>query len=67
LDKHQQGSSKVGWDGRCNCDTDENKGLCATYGIQGFPTIKVFSAGVKGIIPLAGMEKPRVGPLGFLG
>lgn len=35
--------------GAVDCDADENKGLCATYGIQGFPTIKVFSAGVKGM------------------
>lgn len=35
--------------GAVDCDVDENKGLCSTYGIQGFPTIKVFSAGVKGM------------------
>jgi protein disulfide-isomerase A6 len=35
--------------GAVDCDADQNKGLCATYGIQGFPTIKVFSAGVKGM------------------
>jgi protein disulfide-isomerase A6 len=35
--------------GAVDCDAEENKGLCATYGIQGFPTIKVFSAGKKGM------------------
>jgi protein disulfide-isomerase A6 len=27
-----------------DCDQDSNKGTCATYGIQGFPTIKLFPA-----------------------
>ena len=35
--------------GAVDCDADENKSLCATYGIQGFPTIKTFSAGIKGM------------------
>jgi protein disulfide-isomerase A6 len=26
-----------------DCDVEQNKGLCAMYEIQGFPTIKVFS------------------------
>ncbi|KAI8977179.1 hypothetical protein BDF20DRAFT_873406 [Mycotypha africana] len=30
-----------------NCDEDANKGLCSQYGIQGFPTIKVFSPELK--------------------
>jgi len=28
--------------GAVDCDNDKNKGLCSQYGIQGFPTIKVF-------------------------
>lgn len=28
--------------GAVNCDDDANKPLCGQYGIQGFPTIKVF-------------------------
>lgn len=35
--------------GAVDCDVEENKGLCGSFGIQGFPTIKVFSAGVKGM------------------
>ena len=32
-----------------DCDVDSNKALCASFSIQGFPTIKVFGAGVKGM------------------
>jgi protein disulfide-isomerase A6 len=28
--------------GAIDCDVEENKGICAMYQIQGFPTIKVF-------------------------
>ncbi|KAH6568184.1 hypothetical protein BASA61_001158 [Batrachochytrium salamandrivorans] len=31
-----------------DCDDDRNKQLCAKFDIKGFPTIKVFSGGVKG-------------------
>ncbi|KAJ1725887.1 hypothetical protein LPJ61_005580, partial [Coemansia biformis] len=27
-----------------NCDDEENRGLCARYNIEGFPTLKVFTA-----------------------
>lgn len=30
--------------GNVDCDADSNKGLCAQYGIQGFPTLKLFPA-----------------------
>ncbi|UZJ55833.1 hypothetical protein CBS101457_005153 [Exobasidium rhododendri] len=30
--------------GNIDCDQDSNKGLCAEYGIKGFPTIKLFPA-----------------------
>ncbi|KAI7906435.1 uncharacterized protein BX663DRAFT_427969 [Cokeromyces recurvatus] len=33
--------------GAVNCDVETNKGLCATYEIKGFPTIKVFSPELK--------------------
>ncbi len=32
-----------------DCDNSSNKNLCAQYGIQGFPTLKIFSAGSKGM------------------
>ena len=28
-----------------DCDADANKGTCGQYGIQGFPTLKVFPPG----------------------
>ncbi|KAF9542302.1 protein disulfide isomerase (PDI) protein [Mortierella hygrophila] len=31
-----------------DCDDDKNKPLCSQYGIQGFPTIKIFPANRKG-------------------
>jgi len=30
--------------GAVDCDVDSNKGLCGQYGIQGFPTLKLFPA-----------------------
>lgn len=30
-----------------DCDVEQNKGLCAMYEIQGFPTIKVFGPELK--------------------
>ncbi|WWC87965.1 protein disulfide-isomerase domain [Kwoniella dendrophila CBS 6074] len=33
-----------------DCDDSKNKGLCGEYQIQGFPTIKSFSKGLKGAI-----------------
>ncbi|KAI3631222.1 hypothetical protein MIR68_010712 [Amoeboaphelidium protococcarum] len=33
--------------GAIDCDQDANKPLCGRYGIQGFPTIKIFPASVK--------------------
>ena len=32
-----------------DCDKEENKGLCAQFGIKGFPTIKIFPGGSKGL------------------
>ncbi|KAJ3056524.1 hypothetical protein HK097_006431 [Rhizophlyctis rosea] len=32
-----------------DCDQDKNKPLCGQYGIQGFPTIKLFGTGKKGM------------------
>ena len=31
-----------------DCDDSKNKGLCAEYGIQGFPTVKAFPRAGKG-------------------
>ena len=32
-----------------NCDDDVNKGLCSNEGIEGFPTIKFYQAGGRGV------------------
>ncbi|KAI9105767.1 thioredoxin-like protein [Phlyctochytrium arcticum] len=32
-----------------DCDVESNKPICGQYGVQGFPTIKIFGAGVKGL------------------
>lgn len=32
-----------------DCDNASNKGLCGRFGVQGFPTVKIFSAGKKGM------------------
>ncbi|KAJ3158261.1 hypothetical protein HDU86_002970 [Geranomyces michiganensis] len=32
-----------------DCDNDQNKPICGQYGVQGFPTIKVFRGGLKGL------------------
>jgi protein disulfide-isomerase-like protein len=32
-----------------DCDNSSNRELCSKYGVQGFPTLKVFSAGKKGM------------------
>jgi protein disulfide-isomerase A6 len=32
-----------------DCDDASNRALCAKYGVQGFPTVKIFSAGKKGM------------------
>ncbi|KAI8825631.1 uncharacterized protein EV422DRAFT_491530 [Fimicolochytrium jonesii] len=32
-----------------DCDTDQNKPLCGQFGVQGFPTIKLFPGGKKGL------------------
>jgi protein disulfide-isomerase A6 len=34
--------------GAVNCDDEANKPLCGKYGVQGFPTIKVFAASAPG-------------------
>ncbi|KAF9907231.1 protein disulfide isomerase (PDI) protein [Linnemannia zychae] len=43
--KNLNGIAKMG---AINCDDDKNKPLCGQYGIQGFPTIKIFPANRKG-------------------
>ncbi|KAJ3149461.1 hypothetical protein HDU89_003825 [Geranomyces variabilis] len=32
-----------------DCDNDQNKPICGQYDVKGFPTIKVFRGGVKGL------------------
>jgi protein disulfide-isomerase A6 len=32
-----------------DCDDKSNSQLCGKYGVQGFPTVKIFGAGVKGM------------------
>ena len=32
-----------------DCDNSSNRELCGKYGVQGFPTVKIFSAGKKGM------------------
>jgi protein disulfide-isomerase A6 len=32
-----------------DCDDASNRALCSKYGVQGFPTVKIFSAGKKGM------------------
>ncbi|KAI8897064.1 hypothetical protein BC833DRAFT_527527 [Globomyces pollinis-pini] len=32
-----------------DCDNSQNQQLCGQFGVQGFPTIKIFPAGVKGL------------------
>jgi protein disulfide-isomerase A6 len=32
-----------------DCDEEQNKPLCGSFQIQGFPTIKLFSSGAKGL------------------
>ena len=44
-----------------DCDDSKNKGLCAEYGIQGFPTIKAFPRASKGAARDYNGERKRGG------
>ncbi|KAI0158280.1 thioredoxin-domain-containing protein [Xylariaceae sp. FL1272] len=47
--KNLDGLAKVA---AVNCDEDENKSLCGSMGVQGFPTLKVVRPGKKGKKPV---------------
>lgn len=42
-----------------NCDDDVNKGLCSKEGIEGFPTIKFYQAGGRGVDTYEGAQTPK--------
>jgi thiol-disulfide isomerase/thioredoxin len=44
-----------------DCDDSKNKGLCAEYGVQGFPTIKAFPRAGKGAARDYNGERKRGG------